>query len=96
MSGPAQPFGRVEIQQYHQIRLEPAGGPAGQPGDLVDRQRPAGLQIRQRRVDVPLADDHRTALQRRSYHGGNVMRAVGRVQQCLGPRCGHPEHPAGQ
>ena len=81
---PARP--RVDVEQHDQVGLEAAGRPGGQPGDLLDRQRAAGALVGQRRVDVPVADHHRAAGQRRAHDGGHVVGPVGGVEQRLGAR----------
>ena len=58
-AGPLQPDLRVDVEQHGQVRPQPAGGPAGQPADVVHGQRPARALVGQRGVDVPVGEHHR-------------------------------------
>ena len=57
-----------------------------QLGQLAHRELTAGPLVGQRAVDVAVADDDGTALQRRPDDLGNVVRAVGGVEHRLGSR----------
>ena len=62
------------------------GGPQRQPLDLVGAQVPAAALVGDRGVEVAVGDDDGAALERGPDQRGDVVRAVGRVEQRLGAR----------
>ena len=82
----AQPGHRVHVQQDGEVRGAPAGRPPVEPGDLLDRQVPAGPLVGEGGVDVPVGDDDRAPVQGGRDDRGDVLGPVGRVHQRLGVR----------
>ncbi len=77
--------GRVEVQQHRDVGECTLGRPQRQLPHLVGIQHPARALIGDRRVEVPVLDDHLAAGEGRPDDRGHVVGAVGGVQQGLGP-----------
>ena len=65
---------------------QPADGQQVELEDGVDPELAAAALIRDGRVEVPVADDRRAALERGSDHLVDVLRARREVERGLGPR----------
>lgn len=72
-----------DVQQNRQMRYEPVRRPARDPRDLGRGEVAARTLVGHGRVDVPVGDDHRAALQGGPHDGVDVLRAVRGVQQRL-------------
>ena len=80
---PRTPGDRVEVEQHRERGEQAVDGPQGEAFDLVGPQVPPAALVGDRRVEVAVGDDDGAARERRPDERGDVVRAVGRVEQRL-------------
>ena len=78
--------GRVGVEQDGPVRQKPAGGPQGQVPDLLGPEGAGRALVGDGGVEVAVGDDDGAALQGGANEGGDVVGAVGGVQEGLGAR----------
>ena len=77
---------RGQVQEERQRRVEAAGRPRGQGRDLVHAEGAGRTLVRQRGIDVAVPQHDRAALESGGNDRGDVVGAVGRVQEGLRAR----------
>ena len=75
---------RLGIEEDGEVREQAFGGPQGQIPDIINAEAAGDSLVCDRGVEVAVGQDHGTALQGGADPGGDVVRAVGRVQEGLG------------
>ncbi len=82
---PLRDVGRVEQEEECAVGHQPSDRGQVEVEHALDPEPAAHALVRDRRVDVAVADDRRTSLERGPDHVVHVLGARGRVQQRLGP-----------
>ena len=77
---------RVAVEQDGQVRQEPLGGPQGEVADLLGAERAGRALVGDGGVEVAVGQDDGAALKGGPHAGGDVVGAVGGVQEGLGAR----------
>ena len=81
-------FGQVgvAVEQDGQVRQEALGGPQGEVADLLGTERAGRTLVGDGGVEVAVGQDDGAALEGGPHAGGDVVGAVGGVQEGLGAR----------
>ena len=76
----------VAVEQDGQVRKEALGGPEGEVTHLLGAQRSSRPLVGDRGVEVAVGQDDGSALESGPHPGGDVVGAIGGVQEGLGAR----------
>ncbi len=76
--------GGVEVEEHGQVGEQSVGRPQRQRANVVGVEDPAGALVGDGRVEVAVLDDDVATCHGRTHVRGDVMRAIGGVEQCLG------------
>ena len=76
--------GGIGIEEDSEVREQAFGGPQGQIPDIINAEAAGDSLVGNRGVEVAVGQDHVTALEGGADPGGDVVGAVGGVQERLG------------